>query len=66
VRTTTDLPVAVREILAGRLSARGYARSLRGPREGAILARDDVGPAVHELPQLLSTLARRLADGAGV
>jgi D-aspartate ligase len=66
VRTTTDLPVVAREVLAGRLSVRAYAQSLRGPREGAVLARDDVGPAVHELPQLVSTLVSRLAGGAGV
>jgi D-aspartate ligase len=66
VRTTTDLPVVAREIVGRRLSVRAYAQSLRGPRAGAILARDDVGPAVHELPQLASTLVRRLAGGGGV
>ena len=66
VRTTTDLPVVVREILARRMSVRAYARSLRGPREGAIFARDDVRPAVSEVPQLVSVLARRLAGGDAV
>ena len=66
VRTTTDLPVVVREVLARRMSVRAYARSLRGPREGAIFARDDVRPAVSEVPQLVSILARRLAGGDAV
>jgi len=66
VRTTTDLPVVAREVLARRMSVRAYARSLRGPREGAIFARDDVRPAVSEVPQLVSILARRLAGGDAV
>ncbi len=66
VRTTTDLPVVAREVLARRMSVRAYARSLRGPREGAIFARDDVRPAVSEVPQLVSVLARRLAGGDAV
>jgi len=66
VRTTTDLPVVVRELLARRMSVRAYARSLRGPREGAIFARDDVRPAVSEVPQLVSVLARRVAGGDAV
>jgi hypothetical protein len=48
------------------MSVRAYARSLRGPREGAIFARDDVRPAVSEVPQLVSVLARRLAGGDAV
>jgi predicted ATP-grasp superfamily ATP-dependent carboligase len=66
VRTTTDLPMAVREIAGRRMSARAYLRSLRGPLEGAIFARDDPRPALHEVPQLVSVLARRLAGGEGV
>jgi D-aspartate ligase len=66
VRTTTDLPVVARELLARRLSPRAYARTLRGPREGAIFARDDIGPGLAEVPQLLSVLVRRLAGGDGV
>jgi len=66
VRTTTDLPAVAREVLARRMSVRAYARSLRGPREGAIFARDDVRPAVSEVPQLVSVLARRLAGGDAV
>ena len=66
VRTTTDLPVVAREVLARRMSVRTYARSLGGPREGAILARDDLRPGLWEVPQLVSVLARRLAGGDAV
>jgi hypothetical protein len=39
---------------------------LRGPREHAIFARDDLLPGLLELPLLASVLARRLARGSGV
>ena len=65
-RFTTDLPTAFSEIRRGRLSARGYLRSLRGPRERAIFARDDPLPGLLEVPLLASVLARRLARGTGV
>jgi D-aspartate ligase len=65
-RLSTDLPTAVKEIRRGRLSVRAYLRSLRGPREHAIFARDDPLPGLLELPLLASVLARRLARGSGV
>jgi D-aspartate ligase len=65
-RLSTDLPTAVKEIRRGRLSVRAYLRSLRGPREHAIFARDDPLPGLLELPLLASVLARRLARGSGI
>jgi D-aspartate ligase len=66
VRTSTDLPMVAREILRGRMSVRGYLRSLRGPLEGAIFAGDDPSPALLELPLLLLILVRRLIRGDAV
>lgn len=65
-RLSTDLPTVVTEIRRGRLSVRDYLRSLRGPRERAIFARDDPLPGLVELPLLASVLVRRLARGSGV
>ena len=65
LRFSTDFPTALREIARGRLPARDYVRSLRGPRAQAIFARDDPWPGLVELPMLIATLIRRLrSDGA--
>jgi predicted ATP-grasp superfamily ATP-dependent carboligase len=66
VRTTTDLPMVAKEVLGRRMSLRAYLRSLRGPVEGAIFARDDPAPGLVELPLLLSILARRVLHGDAV
>jgi predicted ATP-grasp superfamily ATP-dependent carboligase len=66
LRLSTDTPTAVREMLGGRLSVREYLRTLRGPRESAIFARDDPLPGLVELPLLGYVLARRVLSGAGV
>jgi D-aspartate ligase len=66
VRLSTDLPTSMKEIARGRLSVREYLRSLSGPVEGAIYARDDPLPGLVELPLLANTLARRLLRGDGV
>ena len=66
IRLSTDFPTACREMLRGRLSVRGYVRSLRGPLEGAIFVRDDPIPALVEVPLLASLALRRLARGTGV
>jgi predicted ATP-grasp superfamily ATP-dependent carboligase len=63
VRTTTDIPMVAREILGRKMSVRTYLRSLRGPLEGAIFARDDPAPGLVELPLLLLVLIRRLLRG---
>jgi D-aspartate ligase len=66
VRISTDLPMVAKEILRGRMSVSAYLRSLRGPLEGAIFARDDPAPALVELPLLLLILVRRLLRGDAV
>jgi predicted ATP-grasp superfamily ATP-dependent carboligase len=66
LRLSTDLPMAVREILHRRLSAASYVRTLLPPRESAIAARDDPVPGLLELPLLAGVLVRRLARGSGV
>jgi predicted ATP-grasp superfamily ATP-dependent carboligase len=53
VRALTDLPVAIGEMRAGRLTIRDYLGSLRGPIEFAILAADDPLPAALEIPTTL-------------
>ena len=66
LRLSTDTPTALRELAGGRLGWREYARSLRGPREAAIFARDDPMPGLSELPLLAFVLGRRLLRGQGV
>lgn len=63
VRALTDVPVAIGEISAGRLSVFAYLSSLRGPIEFAVLAPDDPLPALLELPAALYLLWRRRAIG---
>jgi D-aspartate ligase len=65
-RLSTDLPTVLQEIRRGRLSVHDYLRSLRGPREHAIFARDDPLPGLLELPLLASLVARRLVRGSAV
>jgi D-aspartate ligase len=63
LRLSTDLPTSVREIATGKLSARDYVRSVRGPIESAIFATDDLLPGVLELPLLARLFVMRLARG---
>jgi D-aspartate ligase len=66
LRLSTDLPMAVREIVHRRLSAAAYLRTLLPPKASAIAARDDPVPGLLELPLLAGVLVRRLARGSGV
>ena len=66
MRMPADLPVAIHEILRGRLSLRAYLRSLQGPRESAIFAWDDPLPGFLELPLLACTLGKRILRGKGI
>jgi predicted ATP-grasp superfamily ATP-dependent carboligase len=66
LRLSTDLPTSVREMVGGRLPVRTYLRSLGGPRESAIFARDDPRPGLTEFPMLIGTLFRRLRHGDAV
>jgi predicted ATP-grasp superfamily ATP-dependent carboligase len=59
VRMSFDLLAVARLMRAGTLSPREYLRSLRGPIEFAIFARDDPLPAVVDGPLLLSIFAAR-------
>jgi predicted ATP-grasp superfamily ATP-dependent carboligase len=59
VRALTDVPTALGEIRAGRLSVFEYAASLRGPIEYAVLSWDDPLPALVELPGTLSLAWKR-------
>jgi predicted ATP-grasp superfamily ATP-dependent carboligase len=61
VRLSSDLPNALKEIIHGRLSPGPYIRSFFGAQlEEAIFARDDVWPAVVEVPLLVKLVAKRL------
>lgn len=65
VRLTTDLPTAAREVVAGRLSARAYLWSLRGPLEHGVMARDDPLPGLADAPLSTLVAARRSLSWAG-
>ena len=50
VRMSTDIPAALHDIFRGRLGLREYLRSLRGPIEFALVAKDDPLPGVLDIP----------------
>jgi predicted ATP-grasp superfamily ATP-dependent carboligase len=60
MHTTADVPVAIQDMLKGRLSFRSYLRSLQRPRESAIFAWDDPAPGLLDLPLFACALAKRL------
>jgi len=53
MRLSSDFPIAVLEILRGRLPLRDYFRSLRNPIQSAIYAADDLIPGMLEMPLLI-------------
>jgi len=59
MRFSTDLPMALLEIVGGRLLVRDYLEAFRGPLELAIFAADDPLPALCELPLIVQQLIRR-------
>jgi predicted ATP-grasp superfamily ATP-dependent carboligase len=59
VRMLTDVPAVIAELRQGRLSARRYLRSLRGPLEFAVFAADDPLPAGLNALLLLGIAAGR-------
>src|SRR5207253_6860551 len=63
VHMSSDMSVAFREILSGRLSLRDYWRSLRRPLESAIFAWDDPLPGLLDLPLFAGTLSKRVLQG---
>jgi predicted ATP-grasp superfamily ATP-dependent carboligase len=59
---TADVPMAMQEILSGRLSLREYFRSFIRPLETAIFVLDDPMPGLLEIPLLVySRIMRMLA-----
>ncbi|MDT4911810.1 MAG: D-aspartate ligase, partial [Pseudonocardiales bacterium] len=62
-RLALDLPPAVRAIARGQEKLTDYVWSLRPPLHGPIAARDDLLPAVVEIPLLVRTMGRRRRDG---
>jgi len=60
MHTTADVPVALQEILKGRLSLRSYLRSLQHPRESALFAWDDPAPGLLDLPLFACALGKRM------
>lgn len=65
VRALTDVPQAIAEIRAGRLSLPRYLLSLGGPIEFAVLAPDDPLPALVELPATAYLAWKRRASTRG-
>ena len=65
VRALTDVPQAIAEIRAGRLSLPRYLSSLGGPIEFAVLAPDDPLPALVELPATAYLAWKRRASTRG-
>jgi D-aspartate ligase len=63
VRMATDVPAALGELRAGRLSPSGYLRSLRRPLEFAVFARDDPLPSLVGPVVMARVLAGRVAGG---
>jgi D-aspartate ligase len=59
IRMNTDFPIAILEIMRGRLSLGDYLRSLRRPFEPAVFATDDPLPGLLELPRLIYLFFRR-------
>jgi D-aspartate ligase len=66
MRMCTDIPVAIQEIMYGRLSFTNYLKTLLGPKESAIFAWDDPLPGVLELPLLAAMMSRRFLTGKGI
>lgn len=52
IRLATDIPMAVKELVARRLDWRAYLRSLRRPDVESVFCRDDPAPALAEIALL--------------
>ncbi|MBV9592665.1 MAG: ATP-grasp domain-containing protein, partial [Actinobacteria bacterium] len=62
VRLATDIPSALAAVRAGQLSLRGWAASLRRPRQAAVLAWDDPLPSLADPLLTVWRMVRRRAD----
>src|SRR5262249_17982494 len=58
-RMSADFPVAMQELLAGRLGLASYLRSLFGHVQYSVFATDDPMPALLELPLQANRLCQR-------
>jgi D-aspartate ligase len=63
---SADLPMAIQEILHGRLSVPAYLRSLRGRLESAIFAWDDPVPGLFDLPLFAYASCKRVLRKEGI
>jgi len=63
IRPAADIPAALAEIAAGRLTLTAYLRSLHRPLVSAIFAWDDPLPAILEAPFFAPIMYRRLLGG---
>jgi D-aspartate ligase len=59
VRGLTDFPTVMKELRAGRMKPLDYLRSIRPPAEWALVAADDLVPAVIEIPYTIRIALRR-------
>jgi D-aspartate ligase len=59
VRLITDIPTVLKEIIRGRMSIGDYLKSMRGPKEFAVLALDDPLPFVAEVLMALYLWIKR-------
>jgi predicted ATP-grasp superfamily ATP-dependent carboligase len=66
IRMGADLPMAIQEILNGRLSLWSYVRSLRGSLERSLLAWDDPVPALLGVALFASMATGRLLKGRAI
>jgi predicted ATP-grasp superfamily ATP-dependent carboligase len=66
VRLLMDVPAAGQEWRRGTLSVRDWVRSLHGPVQGAVYARDDPLPALVDVGLLVRIAGARLLRGEAV
>ena len=66
MRMSTDVMTSLWEIWHRRMSIRDYLGSLRGPKESAIFASDDLWPGLSELPLLLYLVGIRVLRRKGI
>lgn len=59
VRMVTDLQAVMRSMMRGSLGVKDYLRSFRPPLEFAIFAKDDLLPALLDVPLLAALALRR-------
>jgi hypothetical protein len=59
IRMATDLPAAIQSLAQRRLSLSDYVRTLGGPIEFAMVAPDDLVPAILDFPLLVTRALRR-------